>query len=118
MLYTAQSRALALLEAVVHMGKMPGTRFCLATIDIPDGSMEVLPLSKLPEGWQNNPPPDYLKSIGDRFILSGRHLALSIPSVLMMEEHNLLLNPLHPAFRQVRVVEQRSLNMDDRLFPR
>jgi RES domain-containing protein len=114
--YTAQSRALALLEAVVHIGKMPDTGYCMATIEIPEGSIEQVTLEKLPAGWNAQPSPDYVKSIGDRFIETGKHLALKIPSALMMEEHNFLLNPAHPEFRKVKIIAQRPIQIDERLY--
>ena len=115
--YTAQSGALALLEAVVHIGKVPASGYCMATIDIPDDSISSFPLEKLPSDWTTNPPPDYLRVIGDHFIRSNKYLALELPSVLMMEEHNYLLNPNHPAFAKVKIISQRALRVDERLFP-
>jgi len=117
MVYTAQSSALALLETVVHIGKIPARGFCMATIEIPDHSIEHMPPKQLPADWYTNPPPDYLKTIGDRFILSGKHLALRVPSVVMMEESNYLLNPSHPLFSKVKIIAQRAIRIDDRLFP-
>jgi RES domain-containing protein len=115
--YTAESRALALLEAVVHIGKVPPGGYCMATIEIPDNSIESFPLEKLPGDWQTNPPPDYLKAIGDYFIKTKKHLALAIPSALMMEEHNYLLNPAHPDFKKVKIISERPISMDERLYP-
>jgi len=118
MLYTAQSRALALLEVVVHTGKMPTkTAYCIVTLDIPDTSIETISPAQLPADWTTHPSPDYLKKFGDRFIASGKHLALRMPSVLMPEEYNFLLNPAHPDFKKVKIVSQRTLTPDDRLFP-
>jgi RES domain-containing protein len=114
--YTAESRALALLEAVVHIGKVPSDGYCMATIDIPDSGIELFPVEKLPGDWQNNPPPNYLKAIGDYFIKSQKYLALAMPSAIMMEEHNYLLNPLHPDFKKVKIISERPLRMDERLF--
>ncbi len=116
--YTAQSRSLALLEVVVHVGKVPADGYCLATIEIPDHSIQRVPLDSLPPGWHNSPPPNYLKSIGDTFIKSNKHLVLEIPSVLMMEEHSYMLNPAHHLFSKVKIISERPLNMDERLFPK
>ena len=115
-IYTAQNHALALLETVVHMGKVPANGYCMATIEIPEDSIETLVPEKLPADWQNNPPPNYLKTIGDRFIKANKHLALKIPSVLMMEEHNFLLNPAHPAFKKVKIASSRPIRVDERLY--
>lgn len=116
-LYTAENHALALLEAVVHIGKVPANGYCMATIEIPDDSIQVFQPDKLPEDWQTNPPPNYLKVIGDHFIKAGKFLALKIPSAIMMEEHNFLLNPAHPAFKRVKILNQRAIRVDERLFP-
>ena len=117
MVYTAQSRSLALLEAVVHIGKVPATGYCMAEIELPDDSIQIFPANKLPVDWMLNPPPDYLKVIGDNFIRSGKYLALEIPSVLMMEEHNYLLNPAHSLFKKVKIIHERGITIDERLFP-
>ncbi len=116
--YTAQSRALALLEAVVHIGKIPASGFCLATIEIPEHSIETMPLEILPPGWHTNPPPNFLKLMGDNFIRANKFLALKLPSVLMMEEHTYLLNPAHHLFSKVRITSERALKMDERLYSR
>ena len=114
--YTAQSRALALLESVAHIGRIPAQGYCMATIEIPDNSIQHYPLEKLPNGWQNNPPPDHLARIGDQFIKANKYLALEIPSVLMMEEHNYLLNPSHPFFHKVKIIADRQMQIDERLY--
>ena len=113
--YTAESRALALLETVVHIGKMPEVGFCIAGIFIPDNSIEIYKSEMLPDGWDRNPPPDHLKKIGDRFIEANKYLALKIPSVLMPEDHNILLNPAHKDFAKVKIVTTRNIRIDERL---
>ncbi|MES2702832.1 MAG: RES family NAD+ phosphorylase [Bacteroidota bacterium] len=116
MLYVAQSSALALLETVVHIGKIPPVGFCMATIEVPDNSVAVYPAETLPDNWYGSPPPDYLKAIGDRFITEGRHLALKVPSVVMTEEYNYLINPAHKDFVKVKIVARRAVRLDERLF--
>jgi len=116
--YTAQSPSLALLEAVVHFGKLPEAGCCLATIEIPDSSILTMPPENLPPGWHTHPPPLYLKSMGDKFIKANKFLAMAIPSVLMMEEYNYLLNPGHSLFKEVKILSQRPVKLDERLIPR
>jgi len=116
MVYTAQSRSLALLEVVVHFGKIPYTGHSLTTIEIPDSSMTSIPLENLPPGWHTNPAPNYLKQIGDQFIKDNKFLVLKVPSVLMMEEHSFLINPRHPLFTKVKILSERQLNLDERLL--
>ena len=115
--YTAQSGALALLEAVVHTGRVPVTDYCMAAVEIPGDSIESIDIKNLPQNWFTSPPPDYLREIGDNFIKSNKHLALKIPSVIMIEEHNYLLNPAHKDFKHVRIINRRTIKIDNRLFP-
>ncbi len=116
MVYTAESAALALLETVVHIGKIPEKGFCMVALQLPTNSTETLTTDKLPEGWSKNPAPDALKKIGDAFVKNGKKLGLRVPSVVMPEEYNLLLNPLHPDFKKVKVIRRRPIPIDERLL--
>ena len=116
MLYTAESRALALLECLVHLGKLPSSQFCIATIFVPDTAIEVLDSTTLPNDWVKSPPPSHLKNYGDNFIIANTNLALKTPSVIMPEESNYLLNPTHKDFYKVKIVAVRALGVDERLM--
>ena len=116
MLYTADTPALALLEAVVHIGKIPSTGYCIITIEIPDDSIEISPKEKLGDDWNKFPSPDYLKATGDKFIARGKSLAMAVPSAVMQEQNNYLINPAHPAFKKVKIINQRPFDMDERLL--
>jgi len=115
-LYTAQSPSLALLEAVVHLGKMPRKGFCMAIIEIPDNIAPALQPESLPHEWATNPGPDALKQIGDGFIREMKFLALPVPSVVMPEERNYLVNPAHPLFKSVRIKSVKPMSIDERIF--
>ena len=107
---------MALLESVVHMGKMPVAGFCMATIHIPDDSIEIYSAHLLPDNWQLNPPPDNIKLIGDKFIAANKYLAIKLPSAILEEEHNYLLNPAHAMFHKVKITHERAITIDDRFF--
>jgi RES domain-containing protein len=116
MLYTAQSASLALLEAVVHIGKLPTNRYCMATISLPEATILKLKPEELPKKWYENPAPDLLKKIGDEFVKKGRYLAMAVPSVLMDIEYNYLINPSHPLFGAVKISELLPLRLDERVL--
>lgn len=116
MLYTAQSAALALLETVVHIGRIPEQGFCMIAIELPASKIMKVTEHKLPANWHSSPAPDNLKAIGDEFIKAGKCLALQVPSVIMPEEHNFFLNPAHADFKKVKIATQRPLTIDDRLL--
>lgn len=115
-LYTAQSPSLALLEAVVHLGKMPSAGYCMAALELPDAIAAALPANALPADWATNPGPDALKNIGDSFIKEMKFLALPVPSVVMPEENNYLINPAHPLFKAIKLKSIKPLKIDERIF--
>jgi len=115
-LYTAASPSLALLESVVHISNIVTVNYCMICLKIPEDSITKINPNELPENWFANPSPDIIKNIGDHFVFNNRFLALQLPSAIMPEESNYLLNPNHPLFKQVKVVYKRSLEVDKRLL--
>lgn len=116
MVYTASSRSLAVLEVLVHL---PPTiipdDFCQVTFDVPN-DVQVLDVDALPENWQDYPEPSLLKSMGDAFLKLNKHLLLKVPSAIVKEEFNYLLNPAHPKAHLVKIVEQKVFTFDERLL--
>jgi RES domain-containing protein len=103
--YASSSRALALLEALVHVTRANAPAdLVFIEADIPDDAIETLETARLPPGWRAEPPPASLRAIGDRWAREHRSIALRVPSVIVPEEHNVLVNPKHPRFRDVRIV--------------
>jgi RES domain-containing protein len=103
--YAASSRALAVLEVQVHIDRtLAPTDYVFIEATVPEDAIEVLDLSRLPSSWRAEPPPSALREIGDRWVREGRSLALTVPSVVVPEEVNVLLNPAHPRFSDVRIV--------------
>lgn len=119
MLYTSQSRALCLAEVLVHQpqGKLAND-FWMVTIEVPD----VAPILRinandLPADWAVWPPPYYLRAIGDAFVQESKYLALVTPSAVVSGDENLLLNPKHPDFPSLRIIEDTPFDFDPRLRP-
>ncbi len=113
--YTAGSAALAMLEMLVHVDRrmVPAGRRLL-TFDLPEAVIESL--DGLPTGWDRLPYSPGVRAVGDRWLASGVSLALRVPSAVVREEFNLLINPAHPHFGQVRLVDDLPLELDSRLF--
>jgi RES domain-containing protein len=67
--------------------------------DIPNSvRVERIERSSLPVEWESRPGPDELQEIGDRWLASGTSLVLIVPSVLIPQETNLLVNSEHADF--------------------
>lgn len=115
-LYTAETPSLALLESVVHISNIPATSYCMITLEIPDTKITEIKIDALPKNWQQQPPPDALKKFGDRFIAESKFLALKIPSVIIPEESNYLINPKHTDFKKIKLLSNRPISIDERLM--
>ncbi|MGJ7030352.1 RES family NAD+ phosphorylase [Niabella hirudinis] len=115
-LYTAASPSLALLESVVHITTIIKLELCIIGLEMPEKSILEISPAQLSEGWFRNPPPDQLKRIGDEFVKDGAFLALRVPSAVMQEDFNYLLNPRHPDFENVKLIYSRHIHVDQRLL--
>ncbi len=77
---------------------------------------EACDCSKLPPGWDCIPPGRISRDLGNAWLGEGRSPILVVPSVLIPEEHNILLNPAHPALRRLAAVKLRRWSYDPRLL--
>lgn len=115
-IYASESRALALLEILVHLEDEEALRegYVLFEITLPDQNILTLPRD-LPDGWKDYPANPASKSIGDQWLASRASLALAVPSVLLPQESNILINPDHPDFADISVEGPFLFEVDSRL---
>jgi RES domain-containing protein len=115
LLYTSQFISLSILECLVHLkkGEIPPTQYLLH-IEIPDEN-EVAEISaqKIKTNWERE--PDYTQWLGDQFLQNRQNVVLKVPSAIVPQESNFLLNPLHENFKKVRIVFSELLQLDKRL---
>lgn len=116
-LYTAASRALAVVEIAVHVpvGIIPANYF-LASVEVPDDDILKLDTKTLPKNWNSNPFVKATQTIGDNFIRSNTHLILQVPSATVTGDHNYLINPRHTDFNKVKIKSIDTFLFDSRLF--
>ena len=115
--YTASSVSLAMLEILVHVNRedVPDGRRMLA-YEIPDAALAELPPNRWPRGWDKLPYSDAVRRVGDGVVRDGLHVALRVPSAVARGEFNVLVNPAHPQFGQIRLLADDPLALDPRLF--
>ena len=117
LVYTAESRALATLEVSVHLDlseDLPTDRYYVE-INIPD-EVEMLELSMedLPENWDAKPPILETQFIGDDFVKDNDAAVLKVPSCIVPQEFNYLINPNHPEAKKMTVISKVLLRFDQR----
>jgi len=117
-IYSAESRALAMAEVAVHLsvGNLPSD-FLMSEIEIPKSiTNKLLKLNDLPEGWENFPMNKTTQKIGDRFIYSKSACVLQVPSAVVRGDFNFLINPYHPDFEKIKLVQSVEFPFDSRLI--
>ncbi len=116
--YTSQSRALAVTELAVHvpLGIIPPD-MVMTTIDIPD-DVEVYSIESatLPAGWQQFPNIPLTRKIGDEWLVKNRGLVMKVPSAVVQGDFNYLINPHHADFSLVKILNTERFAFDGRLF--
>lgn len=115
-LYTSESRALALLEILVHADyeDLPSNMFVMV-IEINNDNIYEVKDSELPSDWRE---PDNLqvRSIGDNILNSESYIALRVRSAVLPAEYNVILNPKFTDFsNSVKVLSVEDLELDQRL---
>jgi RES domain-containing protein len=105
-----------MLELRVHSPfPYPRTRWRF-TIEVPDDALNSVAAEALPRGWDNLPGGPASKRLGDEWVAANSSLGLLVPSVVASEERNLILNPSHPRFPEVRISSKRRVMLDKRLY--
>jgi len=116
-IYTASNRALACLENLVHRsGEGNQQIFRITEIDVPDDcTLKTVHIGELPENWYKSNNYIYCQRIGDRWIEENESLLLQVPSSIIREEANILINPNHPEFPNISVRNITPFQFDERL---
>ncbi len=117
-LYTSFTRSLALLETLAHTpAKLLQVKtYLLITLLIPDAAgIQTIETKKLPHGWDDVEINSFTQKTGDQFLMAKKNLVLAVPSVLIPEELNYVLNPLHTDFKKVKILNKRRIHFDKRV---
>jgi RES domain-containing protein len=118
LVYTAESRALAMLEMLAQDAPLRA-RYVVIPATIPEGvTVERLEAAELPRGWRTIRRVETLRAIGAAWAAAQRTAVLAVPSAVLPGETNYLLNPLHPDFARIRVGRPGALVTDVRLLSR
>jgi RES domain-containing protein len=119
MLYTSTSRALACLETVVHLGAgdLPLNRY-LVEISVPkrawDSAVTIEPTQLV--GWDALPQSKTSMDWGTKWALRKGSLLAKVPSIVVPEEFNVLINPSHHDSSRLRVTKVRRWVYDVRIW--
>jgi RES domain-containing protein len=116
--YCAQDPATALLEILVHfeieIERLP-VRYRLLKIQAPDDvHVERVSVDKLPEDWLDR--TEETRALGDAWLARDSAALLMVPSTIVPETFNVLLNPTHTDAGRIVIVQTGDYAIDPRLL--
>ena len=116
-IYCAESIALAFLENMVRrQGVGFNQDFKIIIIEVPDNpEMTSITSSQLKQGWSDINDYSKCQPIGDNWYNDGNTLLLKVPSAILPESYNYVINTMHINYKKVRLISTVDLLPDKRL---
>jgi RES domain-containing protein len=116
--YTSATLSLAVLEYFVNLPVAAAPQDLVAvSAELPaDIPMTSLNASDLPRSWRKYPAPGALADLGSRWVEEGKTAILAVPSAVVPQERNYLLNPAHPRFREISPGKLEPISLDSRMW--
>lgn len=116
-IYAGLTPEIAAMEKLVHTGDILPTDLVLVKFELPEepGLYHRYVPEDLPQGWDDLPSSTAAADLGSAFVNDGIYLGMIVPSAVLPEAGNLVLNPNHPAFAAVTMTIVRPFEFDSRL---
>lgn len=115
--YAASSVSLAMVEVLVHLpSHLIPSDYVLMKIEVPESSIKEFTVQELSTEWNLLPGANETQKLGDNWLMENKKLLLKVPSAVVVQEHNILINPLHKLFHKVQVKDIKPYNFDSRLL--
>lgn len=115
--YTSATLSLAVLEYLANLDSdiLPDGLVALSA-DVPEElGIRAIQIKELPVNWREYPAPDAVKAIGTAWASASESVILSVPSVIIPEERNFLVNPAHPDAGRIHWNAPTPFRLDPRL---
>ncbi len=118
--YCSESLSLATLEVLVHLEDIETIvdLYSSVPVEFDESLVEMLPNALLPVDWDNPMISPNTQAYGNRWLTENRSAVLSVPSVIIPQERNYLINPAHPDFSKIRIHREQTqrFKIDERLL--
>lgn len=115
--YLSEHLSLAALELIVNANRRLSGAYVAIAVNVPGGLTVHRPaLGDLPAGWRESPAPATTRAFGSEWLGRAREALMCIPSVIIPDESNYLLNPDHPDAKRIEPLAPVPFSFDPRLF--
>lgn len=117
-MYAGTSVEICALEKFAHLAGSAYPPLELVSIEVPDDkSLVIQPaMSSLPKDWADLPTSASAQEFGRQWLISLAQLILLVPSAIVPEATNAVINPMHPAYKNVKLKRVRNFTFDARMF--
>jgi len=114
--YVSATISLATVEQLVHLDSADVLlKFVKCPVTFDESLVMSCDVRKLPKNWRSDPPPPSLRAIGDGWGAAAPTPVLAVPSAVISDEWNYVINPAHPRFRQLVIGKVQPFSFDPRL---
>ncbi len=114
-IYSSETKALATLEILVNIPIAKDLKFYALTINIPNNvAKKTIDVNNLPKKWRTYPSTTV--AIGSEWLKNAESCILKIPSAIVPEEFNYLINPNHKDYKKIEFSEPQEFCFDDRFY--
>jgi RES domain-containing protein len=116
--FTSATLSLAALERFIHTDAdlEPADLVAIPVEIREDVAIDAIELDALPVDWRTFPPPSTLARIGEQWFRAAKTAVLSVPSVVIPQERNLVLNPTHREFASLAIGRSEPFSFDPRMW--
>jgi RES domain-containing protein len=116
--FTSATLSLAALERFVHIDPdLEPVDLVAIAVDIETNiAIETVAVDDLPPDWRTYPAPPTLALVGERWLRESRTAVLSVPSVVVPDERNFVLNPNHADFARLVINPSEPFSFDPRMW--
>lgn len=118
-IYASEHASLAAWEKMVHVASFENlpNDLLLVKIEMPDETeIQTVPQNILIKGWDRFPFCSETVSFGTSFLRAKQYLALKVPSAIIPDEFNIIINPLHPDIKNCKVISTIPFIFDKRIL--
>lgn len=114
-IYTAENRALSLCELFCSSNfETIIPKLSLITYSLETDDIFTVEVASLASNWNQIKHPIETKEFGTELILSNKYALIKVPSVVMEEEFNCIVNIFHPDFKSLKIKHIRNFDIDER----
>ena len=88
----------------------------MVTVEVPEDGLQRISLSDLPTDWTRYALESPCSQLGDQWLAERKSLVLEVPSAVVAQEYNVLINPLHPMMSQSKILDASPFMVDQRMY--